>query len=138
MENNQKRSLLSMTYFTTILFMVVFAVIFGIFLGNNITIGWAKVAYYIWLVVIVLNTAYDVICVVTRKNKYMPGVIFYIITIITLVVSIILFFSFAEGFVILPAALFGYISCVFLSYFVNALAICIYCMGQNLINLRTY
>ena len=132
METNNKRGLLALVYYTTILFMGVFSVIFGVFVARNLSVTWAKVAYFVWLALIVIAIIYDIYCVITNKRRYYSGLLLYIITIVTLVASIILFFSFSEAGIILPTGLFGYISCVFLSYFVNTLAICIYFMGNHL------
>ena len=134
METNNKRGLLNIVYYTTIIFMVVFAVIFGVFVARNLDVMWAKIAYFVWIALIVIATCYDFFCVVTHKRRYYSGLLLYIITIVTLVASILLFFSFSEAGIILPTGLFGYISCVFLSYFVNTLAICIYFMGNHLDN----
>ena len=127
-----KRGLLTLMYYTTIIFMAVFSVIFAVFLANHLTVTWARIAYYVWLALIVIAICYDIYCVITNNRRYYSGLLLYVITIVTLVASILLFFSFAENGIILATGLFGYISSVFLSYFINALAICIYFMGNHL------
>ncbi len=134
METNNKRGLLNIVYYTTIIFMGVFSVIFAMFLARNLEVKWARIAYFVWLALIVIAIVYDIFCVVTHKRRYYSGLLLYIITIVTLAASILLFFSFSENGIILPTGLFGYISSVFLSYFINTLAICIYFMGNHLDN----
>lgn len=131
MESNRKMSVLRMFYYLAIAIMGVYSVIFGIFLANTLTVVWARIAYFIWLALIVVAVAYDVYCLVMRKSKYISGVALVIITIVTIAASIVLYSSFATEGVILAPVLFGYISSVFLSYFINGMALCVYFIGEK-------
>ena len=89
MDANLKKVLLNMTYYTLIGAMVAFEIFFMITLAGASLAMWERVLYYILAGALVAVVIYDIICTCMHRQKYIAGFILYVITILTVILSLV-------------------------------------------------
>jgi hypothetical protein len=123
-----------MTYYTLIGAMVAFEIFFMITLAGASLAMWERVVYYILAGALVGVVVYDIICTMMHRQKYIAGFVLYVITIIVVVMSLIVFaLNSADGRLLLEISE-RFFRLILFSYIINALAVLIYCTGEKLIN----
>ena len=129
MTTSGKRTLLGITYYSLILFMVTLIVFFILALGNDRVYDWAQVCYIILSILLALQVLYDLCCNIRGKMKFSSGLILIVLSFITVILSFILFGSYANN----GAVPFEYTDIfsmlLTMSYAINILSIIIYCIG---------
>ena len=91
MDANLKKTLLTMTYYTLIGGMVALEIFFMITLAGASLAMWERVVYYILAIALVVAVVYDIICTIMHRQKYIAGFVLYVITIVAVVMSLIVF-----------------------------------------------
>jgi hypothetical protein len=123
-----------MTYYTLIGAMVAFEIFFMITLAGASLAMWERVVYYILAGALVGVVVYDIICTMMHRQKYIAGFVLYVITIIVVVMSLIVFaLNSADGRLLLEISE-RFFRLILFSYIINTLAVLIYCTGEKLIN----
>ena len=89
MDANLKRVLLNMTYYTLIGAMIVLEVFFMITLAGASMAMWERVIFYILAGVLVATVVYDIICTCMHRQKYIAGIILYVVSVAVVVFSLI-------------------------------------------------
>ena len=133
MDANLKKVLLNMTYYTLIGAMVALEIFFMTTLAGASLAMWERVVYYILAIALVVAVIYDIICTCMHRQKYIAGFILYVITIVTVVMSLIVFALNSTNGRLLIDISEKFFRLVLFSYIINALAIAIYCTGEKLI-----
>ena len=133
MEASAKKRLLNMTYFGVIAIMVAMAIFFFVTLGGASMAAWEKVSLYILLGLIVLATIYDVICTMKRKDKFVVGIIIYVLTLALVVLSLIIFaINSANGRLLIDITE-KFFRILLFANIINILGIVVFCVGEKLI-----
>ena len=133
MDANLKKTLLTMTYYTLIGGMVALEIFFMITLAGASLAMWERVVYYILAAALVVAVVYDIICTIMHRQKYIAGFVLYVITIVTVVMSLIVFALNSENGRLLLDISEKFFRLILFSYLINALAIAIFCTGEKLI-----
>lgn len=131
MTTNGKRTLLGITYYSLILFMIVLIVFFILGLRSERVYTWAEVCYIIISVLLALEVIYDLTCNFSGSMKFSSGVVLIVLTYITVILSFILFGIMATNGRIPFEMTDIFIMQIGLSYAINILAIIIYCIGTQ-------
>lgn len=129
MTTNGKRTLLGITYYSLILFMITLIVFFILGLRSERVYTWAEVCYIILSVLLVLLVIYDLMCNYKGDMKFSSGIILIILTYITAILSFVLFGVMAVRGTIPFEMTDIFIMQVAMSYAINILTIIIYCVG---------
>ena len=131
MTTNGKRTLLGITYYSLILFMIILIVFFILGLRSERVYTWAEVCYIIISVLLALEVIYDLTCNFSGSMKFSSGVVLIVLTYITVILSFILFGIMATNGRIPFEMTDIFIMQIGLSYAINILAIIIYCIGTQ-------
>ena len=133
MDANLKTVLLKTVYYTLIAVMVAFVVFFLVTLGNASMALWERVIYYVLAIALVIVVIYDIICTCRRSQKYISGFILYGITLAVIILSLVIMaLNSANGRLLIDITE-RFWRIILFSYFINILAILIYCTGEKLI-----
>jgi len=133
MDANLKSKLLKMTYFALIGGMIALEVFFMITLSGASMAGWERVCYYILAIALIIVIIYDIICTITHNQKYVAGLILYVITIAVFVISLIIMAINSSDARLLIDISERFFRIILFSYILNALAVLIYCTGEKMI-----
>lgn len=133
METTGKKILLILTYYTLMLAMVGLSIFLFITLPSERVDLWVKIVYYILVGLLIALVVFDIICTNTRMNKYVAGFILYGLTVLHLVVSFILYTTFAQNGMIPADVLDIFLLILSISWAINILTIIIYCVGEHLV-----
>ena len=134
MTTNGKRTLLGITYYSLILFMITLIVFFILGLRSYRVYTWAEVCYIILSVLLLLLVIYDVICNVRGNMKFSAGMVLIVLTYITAILSFVLFGVMATRGTIPFEMTDIFIMQVAFSYAINITTIIIYCIGTKWAN----
>lgn len=134
MENNHKRILLNMAYYTLFGLGILFSVLFFLRTIYSTMPAYVKIIYYIWTVLLVCNLVFDVIC--TRKHimKYISGIIYFILTLLCVVMAIDVFFMQGISLQVVTNIEFTYFIDMILSFAPIIVGIYAYLFGERIIN----
>lgn len=131
MEASLKKVLLNIVYYSLIAVMIAFVVFFMITLSNASMAEWERVCYYILAVALVLVVIYDIICTNRRTQKYTAGLILYIVTMLVVILSLIVFALNSTNGRLLIDISERFNRIILFSYLINALAVLIFITGQK-------
>ena len=53
---------------------------------------WAKILYVIWSCAVILTLVFDVYCTLINRMKFVSGIIVYVLSIVSVIVTVILYF----------------------------------------------
>lgn len=134
MENNQKRSLLNMAYYTLIGVAIIFSVLFILRTSFSTLPFIIQIIYYIWSVALILNLLFDVYCTLKHRMKYISGLIFFILTVLCVVMAIVVFFAQGISIEVITVLEITYFINMFLSFTPIALGIYAFLFGEKIIN----
>lgn len=86
-----KKILSVITYYTLFGIAVLMAALAILFIVNRALPMWSKVLYVIWSCAVIGALIFDIICTTTRRMKFMSGLIVYVLSIVSVVVTVILY-----------------------------------------------
>ena len=133
MDANLKKVLFNVVYYSLIAVMVAFVIFFLVTLPNASMAEWERVCYYILAIALVVVVVFDIICTITRRNKYVAGLILYVITMLVIILSLIIMALNSANGRLLIEITERFFRIIMFSYLINVLAILIYCTGEKLI-----
>lgn len=134
MENNQKRSLLNLAYYTLIALGVIFSVIFILRIAASTLPILIKIIYYIWSAVLIISLLFDVYCTMKHKKKYITGLIFFVLTILCVIMAAVVYFTQGISLALITTTEVTYFINMALSFMPIKLAIFAYLFGERIIN----
>lgn len=135
MENLKKKRLLDMTYYALVTVSFLMAVIFMIYLATQPIIMYAKVIYWIITDLLMALIIFDIVCTNIKKYKFTAGVILYVLTLVTLAITIVAYVSLSTNLILTATQLFPYLALLVLSWVVNIFTIILYSVGVKLVEL---
>jgi UDP-N-acetylmuramyl pentapeptide phosphotransferase/UDP-N-acetylglucosamine-1-phosphate transferase len=133
MDASLKKVLFNVVYYSLIAVMVAFVVFFLVTLPNASMAQWERISYYILTIALVLVVIFDIICTITRRNKYIAGLILYVITMLVIILSLIIMALNSANGRLLIEITERFFRIIMFSYLINVFAILIYCTGEKLI-----
>ena len=137
MSVESKRKLSTICYYTLAILTFAVACLFGYALIIRRVAMWARVVYFIWLAAVLATVVFDVVCTHNNRGKEMTGWIVYVLSILSLIVAAILYFSNA-GINGLVDNLFNmFISVSLLSVTVTGFLIATWIVGESLVEHST-
>ena len=137
MSVESKRKLSTICYYTLAILTFAVACLFGYALIIRRVAMWARVVYFIWLAVVLATVVFDIVCTHNNSGKEITGLIVYVLSILSIIVAAILYFTNA-GINGLVDNLFNmFISVSLLSVTVVGFLIATWMVGQSLVEHRT-
>ena len=137
MSVENKRKLSTICYYTLAILTFAVACLFGYALIIRRVAMWARIVYFIWLALVLGTVVFDIVCTHNNRGKEITGMIVYILTILSIIVAAILYFTNA-GIDGLVDNLFNmFISVSLLSVTVVGLLIATWIVGESLVEHRT-
>jgi len=134
MENNHKRILLSMAYYTLIGLGILFSVFFVLKVGFSTLPALIQIIYYVWSAGLILTLLFDVYCTMKHRMKYYAGLILFILTLLCVVMAVVVFVVQGITFRLVTETEIGYFITMVTSFMPIKLAIFAYLFGQKIIN----
>lgn len=134
MENNQKRVLLNLAYFTLIGLGIIFSILFAVRVANSTLPILVQIIYYVWTAVLVITLIYDVYCTFRGGMKYYVGWIFFILTLLCVIMAAVVFVVDGISIAGIETAEIGYFINTMISFIPVKLAIFAFLFGQKIIN----
>ena len=86
-----KKILSIVTYYTLFAIAIIMASLAILFVVNRALPMWAKVLYVLWSCVVIGTLIFDVVCTSTRRMKFISGIMVYVLSIIGVIVTAILY-----------------------------------------------
>lgn len=137
MSVENKRKLSMVCYYTLAVLTFAVACLFGYALIIRRVAMWARIVYFVWLAAVLATVIFDVICTNNKHGKEMTGWIIYVLSILSIIVAGILYFSNA-GLSGLVDNLFNmFISVSLLSITVTGFLIATWIIGESLVEHST-
>ena len=127
MEFYGKKILLNMVYYTLIALLVAVGITFMVFLGTSDIALYSKIGYFILASLFILLVIFDIICTCLNQMKFVSGIILYVLTVATIVMSTESLFAAVGGAALLgeTMSMRGYLGCaiMFIGIIVSQLEI---------------
>ena len=137
MDFDKKKVLLNMVYYTAIAVMVAFVIFMFMSLSGASLAGWERTVFYILIGLLVAVVAYDVICTCMHREKFISGLMLYVVTIALIVFTLIVFAINSDNVRLFIDISERFFRLILMSYLINALAVIIYSVGQSLVKKET-
>lgn len=136
MEQTKKKILLGMVYYALVSVAILMGVIFMIYLATQDVALYAKISLWILTDVLIGLIIFDIICTNIRKLKYIAGIILYICSLVTIVMSIITYITISTNLILTAVQVFPYLALLMLSWVINIFVILQYFTGLKMIELK--
>lgn len=137
MDFDKKKVLLNMVYYTTIAVMVAFVVFMFMSLSGASLASWERVTFYILISLLVAVVVYDIICTCLHREKFISGLMLYVVTVALIVFTLIVFAINSDNIRLFIDISERFFRLILMSYLINALAVIIYSVGQSLVKRET-
>ncbi len=131
MSEESKKILAIVVYFTLAVLAVASAGFFIFALVAKTLPMWAKVIYYIWSGLVIGAVVFDVICTMTGEGKYISGFIIYVLSVLCVIMSIILYLTNASRTGLNADFTWLYLASSLISYATTGYMIATWCVGQS-------
>jgi len=86
-----KKILSIITYYTLFGIAVLMAAMTVLFVINRLVPAWAKVLYVLWACAVVGTLIFDIVCTSRKRMKFISGILVYVLSIISIIVTAILY-----------------------------------------------
>ena len=134
MENNQKWILLNVAYYTLVAIGILFSVLFMIRIANSTLPALIQIIYYIWAVALIMTLIFDIYSTMKHEKKYIVGLIFFILTILCVIMAAVVYFVQGITLVTITTSEITYFINMYLSFVPIKLAIFAFLFGERIIN----
>ena len=137
MDFDKKKVLLNIVYYSAIGVMVAFVTFLFLSLAGASLAVWERVMFYVLVGALVGVVAYDIVCTCIKSEKYISGLILYVITMCIIVFTLVVFALNSTSVRLFIDITEKFFRLILLTYIINAMAVIIYCVGQNLVKKDT-
>lgn len=86
-----KKILSLITYYTLFAIAVLMSAMTILFVLNRVVPMWAKVLYVLWACVVIGTLIFDIVCTTTKRMKFISGILVYVLSIVSIIVTAILY-----------------------------------------------
>lgn len=137
MSVRSKKTLSTIVYYTLAGLALLMTGFFIYALVIRDLVMWAKIIYFVWAGFVIGLIIFDIICTSTHEGKAISGLITYILSILAVVVTCILYFL-NTGVGGLATEFFNlFISISIISLMVTGFMIATWCVGESLVEHAT-
>lgn len=137
MSVQNKRMLSTIVYYTLAILALASAGFFIYCLIIRDVVMWAKVIYFIWSGLVIGVVIFDILCTSTKEAKTVAGLIIYILSVLAVIMSVILYFVNA-GMDGLATDFFNiFLSVSLISLMTTGYMIATWCVGESLVEHKT-
>ncbi len=98
---------------------------------------WAKIIYYVWVGLLVGAVIFDIICTCTHQAKTISGFIIYVLSVMAVAMTILLYLLNATTAGINPDFMQTYMSTSILSLITTGYMIATWCVGESVVEHAT-
>ncbi len=132
MSLDSKKIMARVVYYTLVILTLASSAFFIYALTIRDVAMWAKVIYYIWTGFVIGVTIFDIICTSNREGKFISGIIVYVLSLLAVIMSCILYFVNA-GMDGLATDYFNlFLSISMLALMTTGYLIATWCVGERL------
>lgn len=136
METDNKKALLNIAYYGTIVITIALAIVFMISMTMRDVALYQQIVYYIWSIILILTIIFDIFAVTKNDFKFLIGLIIVGLAFLCLVMGIIVYASMSVDWLIPYFAMGRFAIVIGFSVILTILAIVIFCTGEHLIQLN--
>lgn len=131
MDFDKKKVLLNIVYYSTIGVMVAFVVFLFLSLAGATLAVWERAMFYILVGALVGIVAYDIVCTCIKSEKYISGLMLYVVTMLIIVFTLVVFALNSGSVRLFIDISERFFRLILMTYIINAQAVIIYCVGQS-------
>ncbi len=91
MSVKSKKTLSVITYYTLFGIAILMAAMSILFVVNRALPMWSKILYVLWSCVVIGTLIFDIICTSTKRMKFISGILVYVLSIVSIIVTAILY-----------------------------------------------
>ena len=91
MSIRSKRTLSLIAYYTLFGIALIMAAMTILFTINRLVPAWATVLYVLWACAVIGTLIFDVVCTATRRMKFISGILVYVLSVVSIIVTAILY-----------------------------------------------
>lgn len=136
MELTHKKILQNILYYSLVAIVIALSIIYMIALSPNDVMMYAKVIYWIWVDVLVLAILFDIVCTIMCRGKFLSGIIFFVLSLLCIIMGIIVYFNLGVGGLLLEENIHLFNRLVVFSGVIDVLALFAYTTGEFVITTR--
>lgn len=137
MSVDSKRKLSKLVYFTLLVLTVLNAAFFIYAVFSQGLPMWARVVYVIWSAVVIIVAIYDMLCTRNQDGKQVTGYLVYILAILAVAMSCILYFMNVGVQGIATDFFHLFVSVSIVSLMTTGYLIATWCVGEALVEHTT-
>ena len=137
MSVDRKRILSQIVYFTLAILAVLSSIFFVSALVKSTVPAWARVVYYIWIGLMIGAVIFDVVCTKTHEGKFISGLIIYVLSILSIIVPVVLYFMNTGDMGLLPDFFNVFITVSLISFTTVGFTIATWVVGESLVEHET-
>lgn len=91
MSVKRKKILSIITYYTLFTIAILMSAMAILFVVNRALPMWSKVLYVLWACAVIGTLIFDIVCTSTKRMKFISGLIVYVLSIVSIIVTVILY-----------------------------------------------
>ena len=133
MSVQNKRMLSTIVYYTLAILALASAGFFIYCLIIRDVVMWAKVIYFIWSGLVIGVVIFDILCTSTGEAKTVAGLIIYILSVLAVIMSVILYFANAGANGLATDFFNIFLSVSLISLMTTGYMIATWCVGESLV-----
>ena len=137
MSVQNKRMLSTIVYYTLAILALASAGFFIYCLIIRDVVMWAKVIYFIWSGLVIGVVIFDILCTSTGEAKTVAGLIIYILSVLAVIMSVILYFANAGANGLATDFFNLFLSVSLISLMTTGYMIATWCIGESLVEHKT-
>ncbi len=137
MSVQNKRMLSTIVYYTLAILALASAGFFIYCLIIRDVVMWAKVIYFIWSGLVIGVVIFDILCTSTGEAKTVAGLIIYILSVLAVIMSVILYFANAGANGLATDFFNIFLSVSLISLMTTGYMIATWCVGESLVEHKT-
>ena len=137
MSVQNKRMLSTIVYYTLAILALASAGFFIYCLIIRDVVMWAKVIYFIWSGLVIGVVIFDILCTSTGEAKTVAGLIIYILSVLAVIMSVILYFANAGANGLATDFFNLFLSVSLISLMTTGYMIATWCVGESLVEHKT-
>lgn len=88
-----KKILSIITYYTLFVIAIIMASTSILYSVTRTLPMWAKVLYVLWACIVIGTLIFDVVCTSTRRMKFISGILVYVLSVVSVIVTAILYLT---------------------------------------------
>lgn len=91
MNIKSKKILSLITYYTLFAIAILMSALAILYVVNRALPMWSKVLYVLWACAVIGTLIFDIVCTATRRMKFISGIMVYVLSIVSIIVTAILY-----------------------------------------------